>query len=84
VDVVTSGDLSTQVLKDIEAGKIQYAVDQQPYLQTYYGVLIAKQYVQYRLAPADMVLTGPQIIDKDSATAVLKINETYQGIRGAS
>jgi simple sugar transport system substrate-binding protein len=85
---IGSGDLSTQVLKDIEAGKIQYAVDQQPYLQTYYGVLIAKQYVQYRLAPADMVLTmvltGPQIIDKDSATAVLKINETYQGIRGAS
>ncbi|WEH19909.1 sugar ABC transporter substrate-binding protein [Streptomyces sp. VNUA24] len=81
---IGSGDLSTQVLKDIKAGKIQYAVDQQPYLQTYYGVLIAKQYVQYRLVPADGVLTGPQVIDKDNAADVLKINEQQKGIRGAS
>lgn len=81
---VGSGDLSTQVLKDIEAGKIQYAMDQQPYLQTYYGVLVAQQYVRYGLAPADMVLTGPQVIGKDNAADVLKVNEQYQGIRGAS
>lgn len=81
---IGSGDPSTKVLKDIEAGKIQYAMDQQPYLQTYYGVLIAKQYVQYRISPSGTVLTGPLVIDKDSAAAVLKINETYQGIRGAA
>ncbi|MFD7003301.1 alpha/beta fold hydrolase [Streptomyces mirabilis] len=81
---IGSGDPSTKVLKDIEAGKIQYAMDQQPYLQTYYGVLIAKQYVQYRISPSGNVLTGPLVIDKDSAAAVLKINETYQGIRGAA
>lgn len=81
---IGSGDLSTKVLKDVEAGKIQYAMDQQPYLQTYYGVLIAKQYVQYRIAPSGTVLTGPLVIDKDSAGDALKINETYQGIRGAS
>ncbi|MFF4312620.1 sugar ABC transporter substrate-binding protein [Streptomyces sp. NPDC001507] len=82
--VIGSGDPSTKVLKDIEAGKIQYAMDQQPYLQTYYGVLIAKQYVQYKISPSGTVLTGPLVIDKDSAAAVLKINETYQGIRGAA
>ncbi|MFI9836253.1 sugar ABC transporter substrate-binding protein [Nonomuraea sp. NPDC051941] len=81
---IGSGDLSTQVLKDIQAGKIQYAIDQQPYLQTYYGVLIAKQYVQHRLVPADMVLTGPQVIDKDNAADVLAVNQQDQGIRGAS
>ncbi|MER6221472.1 sugar ABC transporter substrate-binding protein [Streptomyces sp900105755] len=82
--VIGSGDPSTKVLKDIQAGKIQYAMDQQPYLQTYYGVLIAKQYVQYKISPSGTVLTGPLVIDKDSAAAVLKINETYQGIRGAA
>ncbi|WP_406498376.1 sugar ABC transporter substrate-binding protein [Streptomyces sp. NBC_01604] len=81
---IGSGDLSTKVLKDVEAGKIQYAMDQQPYLQTYYGVLIAKQYVQYGIAPSGTVLTGPLVIDKDSAGVALKINQTYQGIRGAS
>ncbi|PAZ16758.1 hypothetical protein CLM62_06135 [Streptomyces sp. SA15] len=81
---IGSGDLSTKVLKDVEVGKIQYAMDQQPYLQTYYGVLIAKQYVQYGIAPSGTVLTGPLVIDKDSAGDALKINETYQGIRGAS
>lgn len=81
---IGSGDLSTKVLKDVEAGKIQYAMDQQPYLQTYYGVLIAKQYVQYGIAPSGTVLTGPLVIDKDSAGEALKINERYKGIRGAS
>ncbi|MFC9503508.1 hypothetical protein [Streptomyces sp. NPDC057002] len=79
---IGSGDLSTKVLKDIEAGKIQYAMDQQPYLQTYYGVLIAKQYVRYGIASSGTVLTGPLAVDKDTAGEALKINETYKGIRG--
>ncbi|MEU9454555.1 sugar ABC transporter substrate-binding protein [Streptomyces sp. NPDC048277] len=81
---IGSGDISTKALQDVKSGKIAYAIDQQPYLQTYYGVLIAKQYALYGLAPADAVLTGPQVIDKSNAASVLKINQQYQGIRGAS
>ncbi|MEU1513850.1 sugar ABC transporter substrate-binding protein [Streptomyces sp. NPDC005811] len=81
---IGSGDLSTKALQDVKAGKIAYAIDQQPYLQTYYGVLAAKQYALYGLAPADAVLTGPRVVDQSDAASVLEINQRYQGIRGAS
>ena len=63
-DTVTLGtsDLSTNVLNSIVAGDLMFASDQQPYLQGYYGVLIAVQYAEYGLAPSEPVRTGPSLI----------------------
>lgn len=80
---IGTGDLSTQVLKDIKAGKIGFALDSQPYLQSYYGVQMAAQYVRFGVMPQP-VITGPLPITKENADKVLKINEQTRGIRGAA
>ena len=48
---VGTTDLSTQVLQDVADGKLLFTIDQQPYLQGYYSVLIAYQYVKYGMRP---------------------------------
>ena len=77
-------DLSKNVLTEVKDGKLLYAVDQQPYLQGYYGVLIAAQKVRFGLAPVTPISTAPMFITKDNVDQVMQINNTQGGIRGAS
>ncbi|MFI0450129.1 sugar ABC transporter substrate-binding protein [Actinomadura sp. 6N118] len=77
-------DLSANVLTAIKNGKLLFSVDQQPYLQGYYSVLIAAQKVRFGLAPVAPVTTAPLFITKDNVDQVMKINSTQGGIRGAS
>jgi simple sugar transport system substrate-binding protein len=65
-------DLSTDVLDAITAGTVLFAVDQQEYLQGYYGVLIATQYAQYGLLPGggSPILTGPLFVTEENAAQV--------------
>jgi simple sugar transport system substrate-binding protein len=74
-------DLSTDVLDAITAGTVLFAVDQQEYLQGYYGVLIATQYAQYGLLPGggSPILTGPLFVTEENAAAVKDL--VGQGIR---
>ncbi|GAB2717326.1 substrate-binding domain-containing protein [Arthrobacter bambusae] len=81
---IGTGDLSTQVLKDIQTGDIAFALDSQPYLQGYYPVLMAAQYVRFGVMPAGEVVTGPNVVTKANVDDVLKINEQSKGVRGAS
>ena len=74
-------DLSTNVLNAIKDGKILFAADQQPYMQGYYGVLIASQYLEYGLQPGAPIRTGPMFVTVDNVDAVLKAQES--GVRGA-
>jgi simple sugar transport system substrate-binding protein len=68
-------DLSADVCKDIIAGKVQFAVDQQPYLQGYLAVQMLTLYKSNLnvLGGGQPVLTGPSLVTKDNAEAVLKL-----------
>ncbi|MEV7663627.1 substrate-binding domain-containing protein [Paenarthrobacter sp. NPDC089316] len=81
---IGTGDLSTQVLKDIQSGDIAFALDSQPYLQGYYPVLMAAQYVRFGIMPAGEIVTGPNVVTQANVADVLKINQETKGIRGAS
>jgi simple sugar transport system substrate-binding protein len=77
-------DLGKVVLEAVRDGDMSYAIDQQPFLQGYFGVLMAHQFVNYRLAPATEINSGPFLIDKSNAAAVLAVGDKYPGSRGAN
>jgi simple sugar transport system substrate-binding protein len=68
-------DLSPQVIKDIEAGDVLFAVDQQQYLQGYLPVVFLKLFLSNAntVGGGQPVLTGPGFVDKDNATTVEKL-----------
>lgn len=68
-------DLNADVAKGVLDGKILFAVDQQPYLQGYLAVVMLTQYKSNLnvLGGGQPVLTGPNLITKDNAAAVLKL-----------
>ena len=77
-------DVSTPALEAIKAGDLMFALDQQPFLQGYYGVTIAAQYAKYAVAPVSEITTGPFIIDASNVDKVLEVSTTYPGLRGAN
>jgi len=68
-------DLNADVAKAVVDGKIDFAVDQQPYLQGYLAVQMLTLYKSNLnvLGGGLPVLTGPNLITKDNAAAVLKL-----------
>lgn len=78
---VASFDLNATLAQSIIDGKVQFTVDQQPWLQGYDSVDALWQYTRggFKVGGGLPVLTGPSIIDKTNAAAVL----TYakEGIR---
>jgi simple sugar transport system substrate-binding protein len=68
-------DLSPPVIKDIEAGTIEFAVDQQQYLQGYLPIVFLKLYKENAntVGGGLPVLTGPGFVDKSNATTVDKL-----------
>jgi simple sugar transport system substrate-binding protein len=77
-------DLGNTVLEAIAAGEMSFAMDQQPFLQGYYGVMIPYLYNTYKLAPSSITWVGPFIVTADNAAEVLAVNKTYAGSRGAN
>ncbi|WP_291838578.1 substrate-binding domain-containing protein [Limimaricola sp.] len=78
---VGTTDISTNTLNAVKSGDLLFDIDQQPYLQGYYGVLIAAQRLKYGLQPIGMIKTGPMVIDKTNVDAVLEAQKL--GVRGA-
>jgi simple sugar transport system substrate-binding protein len=68
-------DLNADVAKAVESGKILFAVDQQPYLQGYLGVLMLTLYKSNLniLGGGQPVLTGPTLVTKDNAAQIEKL-----------
>ncbi|MEQ1899891.1 MAG: substrate-binding domain-containing protein [Devosia sp.] len=83
IDLGTT-DLSQPILEALEAGEMSYALDQQPYLQGYLGLLLTLQYVRYGLVPATETNTGPLVVDQSNAKRVFDIGAKYPGLRGAN
>jgi simple sugar transport system substrate-binding protein len=74
-------DLNPQVIKGIKAGTIEFAVDQQQYLQGYLPIAFLKLYKSNAntVGGGQPVLTGPGFVDKTNAATVEKLAE--QGTR---
>jgi simple sugar transport system substrate-binding protein len=68
-------DLSADVARDIAAGKILFAVDQQQYLQGYLPIVFLKLYKTNAntVGGGQPVLTGPGLVDKSNAATVAKL-----------
>jgi simple sugar transport system substrate-binding protein len=75
---VATFDLSPEVLKAVQSEKILFAIDQQMFLQTYLSAVSLVTYIQYRLAPADDVPTGPSFVNKGNAQEIIELSS--QGI----
>ncbi len=71
---VATFDLSEDVIKDIQAGTILFAVDQQPYVQGFLGVtgLYLKSINGNDIGGGQPINSGPAFITKDNADDVLK------------
>lgn len=74
-------DVNADVVQNVIDGKIQFAIDQQPYAQGYLGVtaVYLKNLDGLDIGGGQPVYTGPAFITKDNATSVLKFAQ--QGTR---
>jgi simple sugar transport system substrate-binding protein len=73
-------DLSPTVLQAIAAGQMEFAIDQQQFLQGYLSVVIMANYIKFGLLPANpTVLTGPGFVTKENAKQVIDLSK--KGIR---
>ena len=70
---VATFDLSEDVLNDILSGSIQFAVDQQPFVQGFEGinVLYLKSINGNDVGGGQPIYSGPSFVDKDNAKAIL-------------
>jgi simple sugar transport system substrate-binding protein len=71
---VATFDLSEDVIKDIQAGTILFAVDQQPYVQGFMGVtgLYLKSINGNDIGGGQPINSGPAFITKENADAISK------------
>ncbi|GAA1737618.1 sugar ABC transporter substrate-binding protein [Aeromicrobium alkaliterrae] len=78
---VATFDLSDDVVSDIEAGKILFAVDQQPYVQGFLGVttLYLKSINGNDVGGGQPINSGPAFVTKDNAADVAEFAK--QGTR---
>lgn len=81
MDMFTLGtfDLSPGILESLENGGLDFAIDQQQYLQGYLPVMLLDQYARNGLLPAGDVPTGPGFVTQENAAQVIELSR--QGIR---
>jgi len=72
---IATFDISTGVITDIQSGKIDFAVDQQQYLQGYLPIVFLKLYKSNAntVGGFDTVKSGPGIVDKTNAATVASL-----------
>ena len=72
---IATFDISTGVITDIQSGTIDFAVDQQQYLQGYLPIVFLKLYKTNAntVGGFDTVKSGPGIVDKTNAATVASL-----------
>ena len=55
------------MLKAAAAGKVEFLIDQQQYLQGYLQIAIFGKYMRYGTMPAGVVMTGPGFVTPSNA-----------------
>ncbi|MCX2682505.1 sugar ABC transporter substrate-binding protein [Campylobacter sp. MIT 21-1685] len=71
-------DLSKEITQAIKDNVIQFAIDQQQYLQGYLPIIFLAQYAKYGVIPSVDVLTGPAFVDKNNVKQVEELAGTYR------
>ncbi len=59
-------DLSSEISAGIKDGTINFAIDQQPFLQGSVPIQVLTAYVRYGVAPSNSVFTGPGFVTKEN------------------
>jgi simple sugar transport system substrate-binding protein len=73
-------DMLPDVLVAVANGQIDFAIDQQPFLQGYLPVVFLVNYIKYGILPSqDTIFTGPNFVTRDTAAKALAL--TKAGIR---
>jgi len=74
-------DITPKILSTINAGHMLFAIDQQPFIQGYYPVVILALYKRLGITPVagESLLTGPAFVTKQNAAKVIKLSA--QGLR---
>ena len=69
-------DLGPDVLEAVRRGKLEFAVDQQPYLQGYLPIVMLVNRARYGLFPAqgDVVATGASFVTRANADKALELS----------
>ena len=76
-------EISRVALEQIQNGKIDFLINEQPYLDGYFGVVFATLYAKYGLAPVGPVSTGPSVVDKQNIDKILKVFDNYANVIGS-
>lgn len=71
-------DLSPEISTAIKAGTINFAIDQQPFLQGYLPVVILTNLARYGVVPGNSINSGPGFITKDNINLVEKYAGEYR------
>nr|WP_272210933.1 sugar ABC transporter substrate-binding protein [Marinicella sp. W31]MDC2876844.1 sugar ABC transporter substrate-binding protein [Marinicella sp. W31] len=71
-------DLSSGIADAIKAGTIDFAIDQQPYLQGYLPVVILTNYARYGVMPGNSINSGPGFITDSNIELVEKYAGQYR------
>lgn len=71
---VAGFDLSTNTLRLIKAGVIDFTIDQQPYIQGFYPVVQLAQYCRYGIRPAD-IDSGATVIRAADVEKLIKFKQ---------
>ncbi len=70
-------DLSADVLTAVKDGKMDFAIDQQQFLQGYLPIVILTNYAETRNLPTGdgtgLIMTGPGFVTKDNAADVIAL-----------
>jgi len=74
--IIGTFDYSPAVLRAVRTGRIEFAVDQQPYLQGYLPVVFLAERARYGLFPAqgEVVPTGPNFITAANAAQAERLS----------
>jgi simple sugar transport system substrate-binding protein len=74
-------DLEPGVLSAIDTGEILFAIDQQPYLQGYLGVIVLVKFLETGVLPGggQIIRTGPGLVTRENAAEVIR--HTHRGVR---
>jgi simple sugar transport system substrate-binding protein len=74
--VVGTFDLGPDVLNAVRSGRLAFAVDQQPYLQGYWPIVMLAQDARYGLLPGQgqLIPTGPNFVTRRNAGQVIRLS----------
>jgi len=71
-------DVSKDILKGIKKGVIDFAIDQQQYLQGYMPIVVLSQMLKYGVLQSGDIESGPNFITKENLGMYEKFSGTYR------